>query len=163
MPKHCNDSPALHWIDAPNETIPMTPLKTWFDNYSGDHRNPTNQRIHVWCVPAILWSVVAMLWCIPVPAAFGQPGLWAGLSMAAASIYYWQLSRRLEFGMFLLFVAAGVVCWLVSHYLGTRILLRYLRLHARPIAARTGTLEDLARASYAAYNAGPRAAGRFLK
>lgn len=48
-------------------------------------------------------------------------------------------------------------------YAGTRILLRYLRLHARPIAERTGSIEDLARASYAAYNAGPRAAGRFLK
>lgn len=48
-------------------------------------------------------------------------------------------------------------------YAGTRILLRYLRLHARPIAARTGEIGDLARASYAAYNAGPRAAGRFLK
>ena len=48
-------------------------------------------------------------------------------------------------------------------YAGARILLRYLRLHARPIAQRTGAIEDLARASYAAYNAGPRAAGRFLK
>ncbi|MBI5040924.1 MAG: lytic transglycosylase domain-containing protein [Gammaproteobacteria bacterium] len=48
-------------------------------------------------------------------------------------------------------------------YAGTRILLRYLRLHARPIAERTGAPEDLARASYAAYNAGPRAAGRFLR
>lgn len=48
-------------------------------------------------------------------------------------------------------------------YAGARILLRYLRLHARPIAQRTGAAEDLARASYAAYNAGPRAAGRFLK
>lgn len=48
-------------------------------------------------------------------------------------------------------------------YAGTRILLRYLRLHARPIAERTGAPEDLARASYAAYNAGPRAAGRYLK
>ena len=48
-------------------------------------------------------------------------------------------------------------------YAGTRILLRYLRLHARPIAERTGVPDDLARASYAAYNAGPRAAGRFLK
>jgi hypothetical protein len=48
-------------------------------------------------------------------------------------------------------------------YAGTRILLRYLRLHARPIAARTGAGEDLARASYAAYNAGPRAAGRILR
>lgn len=48
-------------------------------------------------------------------------------------------------------------------YAGTRILLRYLRLHARPIAERTGVPEDLARASYAAYNAGPRAAGRILR
>ncbi|HEY9198864.1 MAG TPA: lytic transglycosylase domain-containing protein [Gammaproteobacteria bacterium] len=48
-------------------------------------------------------------------------------------------------------------------YAGTRILLRYLRRHGRPIAQRTGATEDLARASYAAYNAGPRAAGRFLK
>lgn len=48
-------------------------------------------------------------------------------------------------------------------YAGTRILLRYLRLHARPIAERTGRPEDLARASYAAYNAGPRAAGRILR
>jgi len=45
---------------------------------------------------------------------------------------------------------------------GTRILLRYLRLHARPIARKTGNHDDLARATYAAYNAGPRAAGRFL-
>lgn len=45
---------------------------------------------------------------------------------------------------------------------GARILLRYLRLHARPIARKSGNQDDLARATYAAYNAGPRAAGRFL-
>ncbi len=45
---------------------------------------------------------------------------------------------------------------------GTRILLRYLRLYARPIAKQSGNQGDLARATYAAYNAGPRAAGRFL-
>lgn len=45
---------------------------------------------------------------------------------------------------------------------GVRILLRYLRLHARPIARKSGNQDDLARATYAAYNAGPRAAGRFL-
>ena len=45
---------------------------------------------------------------------------------------------------------------------GTRILLRYLRHYARPIAKKTGNHDDLARATYAAYNAGPRAAGRFL-
>lgn len=47
-------------------------------------------------------------------------------------------------------------------YAGSRILLRYLRLYARPIAQEHGSQDDLARATYAAYNAGPRAAGRFL-
>lgn len=87
----------------------MIPLTTWFDNYSGDHRNATNQKIHVWCVPAILWSVVALLWCIPVAPTIGRPGLWAGFAIAAASIFYWQLSRRLEVGMLVVFVAFGLL------------------------------------------------------
>lgn len=45
---------------------------------------------------------------------------------------------------------------------GTRILLRYLRLSARPVAQGSAAPDALARATYAAYNAGPRAAGRFL-
>ncbi|MEO7478904.1 MAG: Mpo1-like protein [Lysobacteraceae bacterium] len=100
----------------------MTPLKTWFDNYSADHRNETNQRIHVWCVPAILWSVVAMLWCIPVPSTMGRPGLWAGLAIAAASIFYWQLSHRLEFGMLLVFVAFGLSAELLRLRFGEPVL-----------------------------------------
>ena len=31
------------------------PIDRWFAHYSGDHRNATNQLIHVICVPAILW------------------------------------------------------------------------------------------------------------
>ena len=85
----------------------MTPLTTWFDHYSGDHRNPINQRVHVIAVPAILWSVIALLWTIPVPATIARPGLWAGLAMAATLIFYWRLSRRLAFGMLLLFIACG--------------------------------------------------------
>lgn len=45
---------------------------------------------------------------------------------------------------------------------GTRILLRYLRHNARPVAQNSTAPDALARATYAAYNAGPRAAGRFL-
>ena len=101
----------------------MIPLITWFENYSGDHRNATNQMIHVWCVPAILWSVVALLWTIPVPPTLGRPGLWAVLAIAAASIFYWQLSRRLQFGMFIVFVAFGLLSeWLRLRF-GTTVLL----------------------------------------
>ncbi|MEO6518334.1 MAG: Mpo1-like protein, partial [Pseudoxanthomonas sp.] len=41
------------------------PIDRWFHSYSGDHRNDTNQLIHIFAVPAILWSVIALLWCIP--------------------------------------------------------------------------------------------------
>jgi uncharacterized membrane protein YGL010W len=101
----------------------MKPIATWFANYSGDHRNATNQMIHVWCVPAILWSVIALLWCVPVPETFGRPGLWAGLAMAAASIFYWQLSRSLEFGMLVGFVVFGVSCELLRRRYGVPTLL----------------------------------------
>ncbi len=101
----------------------MIPIATWFENYSGDHRNKTNQLIHVGCVPAILWSVIALLWTIPVPEALAQPGAWAGLAMAATLIFYWRLSRPLALGMLLVFVAFGASSAAVGNMLGMRILL----------------------------------------
>ena len=47
----------------------MRRIDELMDQYSSDHQNPTNQRIHVVCVPAIVWSVTAMLWTIPVGGA----------------------------------------------------------------------------------------------
>ncbi len=46
---------------------------------------------------------------------------------------------------------------------GTRILLRYFMTDARKVAKRTGKQEDAIRAAYAAYNAGPKGADRFLR
>ena len=46
---------------------------------------------------------------------------------------------------------------------GAQILMRYLRDYAIPYAQKTGRPEDVARAAYAVYNAGPRAVGRFDK
>ena len=54
---------------------PRRPIDRWLFSYSGDHVNPTNQLIHLICVPAILWSVTAGLWIIPVPAAKSS-GFW---------------------------------------------------------------------------------------
>ena len=59
------------------------PIDHWFAHYSGDHVNPVNQRIHVVAVPLILWSVVGLLWCIPVPGTTFRPGLWAALAACA--------------------------------------------------------------------------------
>jgi uncharacterized membrane protein YGL010W len=83
----------------------MRRVDTLLDNYSADHQNPTNQLIHLLCVPAIAWSVTAMLWAIPVPQGLLQPGAWAALAMFLAWIAYWRLSKRLALGMLVAFVA----------------------------------------------------------
>ena len=68
-------------------------IDRWFAHYSGDHRDATNQRIHVFAVPLILWSVVALLWCIPVAGHWFRPGIWAALAMFFAWSFYFRASR----------------------------------------------------------------------
>ena len=93
------------------------PVDRWFASYSGDHVNETNQLIHVFAVPAILWTVVALLWCIPVPGTLFRPGLWAALAMFAAWMFYYRASRAIGFGMLATFVAmAWLTRWLHDSY-----------------------------------------------
>ena len=89
------------------------PVDRWFASYSGDHQNDTNQLIHVFAVPTILWTVVALLWCIPVFGTWIKSGAWAALAMFAAWMYYYKLSRPLGFGMLAIFIAmAWLTRWL---------------------------------------------------
>lgn len=109
---------------APSHATPRNrPIDRWFANYSGDHRNATNQLIHVVCVPAILWSVIALLWCIPSPGTWFRAGLWAGLAMFAAWAFYYRASKRLGLGMLLVFVAMGWLTRWLHEGLGTTNLL----------------------------------------
>lgn len=87
----------------------MRSVNEWFGNYSADHRNPTNRLIHWICVPAILWAVIAGLWLLPVPPSIGRAGLWCGLVMVAALVFYWRLSRPLGAAMFVVFVLLGLL------------------------------------------------------
>lgn len=97
-------------------------IDRWFASYSGDHRNGTNQWIHVFAVPAILWTVIALLWCIPTGTIF-KPGIWAGLAMFAAWRFYQNASRSLGFGMLVVFLLLGALTWALHQWLGTRQLL----------------------------------------
>jgi uncharacterized membrane protein YGL010W len=79
----------------------MRTMQQWLDEYGESHRHPTNKSIHWVCVPAILFSVLGLLWLIPVPseAALGGWVNWATLVVALAVIYYLVLSPALAFGM----------------------------------------------------------------
>lgn len=101
----------------------MRRVEQLLGQYSEDHRHPTNQTIHLICVPAIVWSVIALLWCIPVPESFMKPGAAAGIAMALALIYYWKLSRPLALGLAVCFTLGGLLCWFIATRFGINTLL----------------------------------------
>ncbi|SDD72769.1 DUF962 domain-containing protein [Aquimonas voraii] len=113
-------------MNTTDDSLPSNerrPVERLFANYADDHRNPTNQTIHVVCVPLILWSVIALLWLIPVPPALGRDGAWAGMVMAMAAIYYYRLSRPLGLVMALKLVAVGFITHMLYLGLGATQLL----------------------------------------
>lgn len=101
---------------------PRRDVDRWLGNYAEDHRNPTNVLIHWVCVPLILWTVIALLWVVPVPAAIGRPGLWAGLAMVGALSFYLRLSRVLCAAMLVAFVLLGGLTELLYRQLGPHLL-----------------------------------------
>jgi uncharacterized membrane protein YGL010W len=82
-------------------------IDTLFDRYASHHRHPTNKTIHWICVPAITWTVLALLWALHPIAA---------LAFAAASLgYYFKLSPPLALGMLVVSSAMLAVCTVVPN------------------------------------------------
>ena len=95
--------------DAITTPDPRRPVDRWLFSYSGDHVNPTNQLIHLVCVPAIVWSVTAALFTIPVPTALVRPGFWMGLAMfLGGASERWETVHKLWHPLsYLLFPLSG--------------------------------------------------------
>lgn len=81
----------------------MRSLQSWFDEYGVSHRHPTNKAIHWVCVPAIMLSILGILFYLPRPElmqALGpRLGNWAMLLIVASLAWYAVLSWRLAIGM----------------------------------------------------------------
>ena len=97
----------------------MSRLHTLLEHYGRDHENATNQTIHLVCVPLILWSIIAMVWTIPVPGTWFQPGAFAGFLMAILAAWYFRGSRTLGLGAAATFVGAGALCWFLANAIGS--------------------------------------------
>jgi uncharacterized membrane protein YGL010W len=108
--------------DAP-QNKGSRPVDRWFDGYADDHRDPVNRAIHWVCVPAILWSVVAALWVVPVSPRIGRPGFWCAVAMALAFGFYWRLSRVIGAAMLAVFVLCGLLTELLYRTFGPQRLL----------------------------------------
>lgn len=59
--------------------------------YAESHRNPVNELIHFVCIPAIVFSLLGILWAIHPLVALAVVG--------AALVYYTRLSRPFALGM----------------------------------------------------------------
>ncbi|MCK9488011.1 MAG: DUF962 domain-containing protein [Xanthomonadales bacterium] len=97
-------------------------IDRYFAHYGADHQHPTNQLIHWICVPLILWAVIAAAWTLPVPPVF-QPGLWAGVLMFGAFLWYYRHSRTLGLAMLLVFVLLAFATELLYRILDAQGLL----------------------------------------
>lgn len=96
----------------------MRTMQDWLDSYSNDHQNPTNQLLHWVCVPPIVWSVIALLWTIPVPATLFRPGTVAVAVMVLAFYWYWKHSHRLAIALLIAFALLGLITNLLYFRLG---------------------------------------------
>ena len=77
-------------------------IDQWLNQYSLYHQNKLNKKIHFICVPLIVFSILGLLWSIPVPTQVAQWGPWFNTATAVAilsTIYYTRLSPSLAIGM----------------------------------------------------------------
>lgn len=94
----------------------MRTADEWFREYGDSHRHDANKLLHWACVPAIVVSVIGLLWILPFPRDLSM-GLrwvnWSTVAMLAALIYYFLVSMRLALGMIPVFAAMSLaVMWL---------------------------------------------------
>jgi len=92
----------------------MTKIDSLLEEYGESHQNPVNKKVHWICVPAIVLSLIGLIWSIPVPEVFSKmqfgplPLNWATIFIFFALIYYVRLSIQLAIGMLL------VICLLLA-------------------------------------------------
>ena len=90
----------------------MRKIQELFSLYGESHQNHTNKLIHWICVPSIFFSIVGMVYSIPVIGEYEKSVLinWATLGLFMVLIYYLRLSRP----MFLAFIVWGGLCLIGS-------------------------------------------------
>jgi uncharacterized membrane protein YGL010W len=75
-------------------------VNAWLAEYGESHEHDVNKAIHWICIPLIVFSLLGLLWAVPLPGLARTPLLnGATLLTALATIYYLVLSPPLALGM----------------------------------------------------------------
>lgn len=98
----------------------MQTLQQYIDDYAISHQHGANQVIHLLCVPAIFWSIVAVGYLTPVGAWLGLTGAAAGwvngatLGVVPVMVFYGMLGRSS--------LLTGMVWFALSYLLSAALL-----------------------------------------
>lgn len=90
-------------------------LADWMDEYGESHRNITNKRIHYFCIPAIFFSIVGLLYSISLPWNIMKvPLTLAHPALALVIFYYTRFSNALTIGMAVFGLLCLTLCNLIQ-------------------------------------------------
>jgi len=95
----------------------MTNINELLTEYGESHQNSTNKMIHWICVPAIFFSIIAMLHNIKLPfLVFNFNVSIAVIMLILALVYYFMLSKSLAIGMLLIAVVCLFLCNAIENF-----------------------------------------------
>lgn len=77
-------------------------MQWYLDKYGESHQNATNKLIHWVCVPAIVFSLLGLLYLIPFPVERTIFYNWAAVFMLLSLIFYARLSLTMFVGMLII-------------------------------------------------------------
>lgn len=99
----------------------MRTLDQWFDDYAVSHQNPVNKKIHYICVPAIFFSILGLLMCIPNAIISNTLNLnfplienWAAVILMLLLLFY----IRLSIVMAMKIAVFAFLCLFANFYIG---------------------------------------------
>ena len=87
-------------------------IHDWLAEYSHWHQDETNKLVHWVCVPLIMYSLLGLMWEIPLPAAVAGVSPWLNVAtvfVALCLVFYFSLSTSIAVGMGLVSLAMLLV------------------------------------------------------
>ncbi len=109
----------------------MRTIEEWLDAYGEHHQDHTNKTLHWLGIPTIVFSLIGILYLIPLPCFLSCRGVTVALLVAvSALLYYFALSRPLAIGMLIVIGAMYAAVSALVETLGERALIVMIALFA---------------------------------
>ena len=92
----------------------MRTTQDWLNEYGESHKNETNKFIHWICVPAIVFSILGLLYAVKLPSYIAGYHLNVGIFISLVMLlYYFSLSSSLSVGMFIYLL----ICMFIAYFI----------------------------------------------